>query len=76
MFWHLLPGLVIGGQVCRVPPISTEEWEEQKALFDEKTRSMWPNAELTAKTKVTRERVLKQFWLSFVEDMFDLDNAI
>ena len=32
MFWHLLPGPVIGGQVCRVPPISTAEREENKAF--------------------------------------------
>ena len=32
LLWHLLPGPVIGGQVCRVPPIKTAEWEEKKEL--------------------------------------------
>ena len=35
-FWHLLRGPVIGGQVYRIPPISTEKWEEKKALLDMK----------------------------------------
>ena len=36
MFWYLLPARVIGGQVHRVPPISEDEWEEKKILFEEK----------------------------------------
>ena len=31
---------------------------------------------LGARPKRTRENVVKQFWVSFVEDKFDLDNAI
>ena len=75
MFWHLLLGLVIGGQLCRVPPISAE-WEEKKVFFDEKTERIWPSAELSARAKYTREHVVEQCWTSFVEDKFDLDNAI
>ena len=74
MFWHLLPGAVIGTQVFRVSPISTEEWEEKKDFFDEKTERIWPNAELSARAKFTREYVVKQFWTSFVEEKFDLDS--
>ena len=35
MFWHMLPGPVIGGQGYRVPPLS--KGEEKKAPFHEKT---------------------------------------
>ena len=28
---------MIGGQAYRILPISTEEWDEKKDLFDEKT---------------------------------------
>ena len=72
----MLPGPVIGGQTYRIPPFSTAEWEEKRAFFDEKTGRVWPNAELSARAKVTREFVLKQFWLSFVGDKFDLDSVI
>ena len=37
---------------------------------------VWPNAVLSARAKFAREYVVKQFWLSFVEDKFDLDSAI
>ena len=36
----------------------------------------WPNAELCVKTELTRESVVKQFSTSFVEDKFDVDDAI
>ena len=43
-FWQLLPAPVIGGQVYRLPPISTDEWMDKKLLSDEKkkTGAMWP----------------------------------
>ena len=31
---------------------------------------------MSSRAKFTREHVVKQFWVSFVEDEFDLDNAI
>ena len=64
--------------MCRVSSANQYrgKWEEKKALFDEKTRSMWPNADLNARAELTRERVVKHFCLSSVEDKFDLDNAI
>ena len=43
LLWHLLPGPVIGGQVCRVPPINTAEWEEKK--------------ELSARTNLAKRRI-------------------
>ena len=76
MFWHLLPAPVIRRQAYRIPPISTAAWEEQRAFFDERTGRVWPNAELGARAKFTRENVMKQFWISFVEDKFNLDIAI
>ena len=76
MFWHLLLGLVIGGQECRVLPISTVEWEEKNAHLVEQTGRIWPNVELSARVKFTRENFVKQFWSSFVEDKFDMDTAI
>ena len=76
MFWHLLQGPVIGGQACRIFPISTAEWQEKRALVDEMTGRVWPNAEISARAKFTREYVVKQFWLSFERDKFDLDNAV
>ena len=60
---HLLPGLA-------------EEWEEKKDLFDEKTRRIWPNVEMSSRAEFTREYVVKQFWVSLVEDKCDLYNAI
>ena len=52
MFWHLLPTIVIGGQMCRLPPLSTEEcsgqekafrWENGKGLARNTSRSgHWP----------------------------------
>ena len=72
MFWHLLPGLAIRGQACRIPPMSTAEWEEEKILFDEKTGRICPDAEISERAKFTRDCVLRQFWQSFV----DLENAI
>ena len=62
-FSHLLPGLA-------------EEWEEKKDLFDEKTGRIWPNVEMSSRAKFTSEYVVIQFWVSFVEDKCDLDNAI
>ena len=76
MFWRLLPGPVIGGQAYRIHPLSTEAWEERKIVFEEKIGRVWPNAELTERAKCTRKFVLKQFWQSFVEDRFYLENAI
>ena len=46
--WHVSPQPVcfsdqtacfgiVGGHVYRVVPISTDEWEDKKELFDEKT---------------------------------------
>ena len=61
----------------RVPPVSAADGEEKKAFFfDEKTGRIWPIAELSARAKLTREYDVTHFWLSFVEDKFDLDNAI
>ena len=40
MFWNLLPALMIGGQVCRVPPFSVEEWMDKKYIFTESPRGM------------------------------------
>ena len=42
MFWHVLPGPVVGGQAHRILPISTAEWEEKRALFGEETGRVWP----------------------------------
>ena len=36
----------------------------------------WPNAELSWEAKSTRACFVKQLSTSFVEDKFDLDNAI
>ena len=58
--------------MCRVPPISTKKWEEKKALFDERTGRIWPNAEVSWRAKSAREFVVKQFWTSVVGDKFDL----
>ena len=51
-------------------------WRAKKIQFDEKTGRTWPNAQLSARARFTREDVLKQFWQSFVDDRSDLDNAI
>ena len=75
-FWHLLNSPVIGGQAYRIPPISKEEWEEKKDLFDENTGRIRPNAEMSSRARSTTEYVMKQFSVSFVEDKFGLDNAI
>ena len=61
MFWHLLQGQVIGRQAYRIPSISAAEWEEQRALFDEKTGIVWPNAESSARAGFTREYFVNQF---------------
>ena len=76
MFWHLLPGPVIGGQAYKISPSTTPAQREKKTLFDEKTGGIWPNAELSERATYTREYFLRQFWQSFVDDRFDLDNAI
>ena len=76
MFRHLLPGPVIGRQAYRIPPLTTKAWEERKIVFEEKIGRVWPNAELSERAKCTRECVLRQFWKSFVDDRFDLGNAI
>ena len=60
----------------RVPSICTAECEEQKAFFYAEAMRVWPIAELGARAKLTREYVVKQFWLSFREDKSDLENAI
>ena len=52
MFWDLLPAQVIGGQVCRLPPLSAEEGMDKKLIFDEKNGPTWPHeAELHAGAK-------------------------
>ena len=61
VLWHLLQGLVGGGKPYRIPPISTAEREEKRALFDERTRRVWPNAELNARAKSTKENVRDNF---------------
>ena len=61
----------------RGPPISTDEWEEKKILFDEKTGRTWPQiAKISAVAMATRECVLKQVWALYVRDEFDLISAI
>ena len=42
MFWQLLPGLVKGGQLVRLPLPDAEEWLEQKRLFDAKRERYLP----------------------------------
>ena len=42
-------------------------WEEKRIQFDERSWGIWSNA---------REYVLRQLWQSFVDDKFDLENAI
>ena len=74
MFWHVLPGPVTRGRAYRIPPISTAEWEEHP--FYEKTGTRWPDAELCERAKYTNKYVLKQFWKSFVDCRFDLENTI
>ena len=77
MVLQLLPAQVIGGQLYRVPPISTDEWEEKKILFDGKTGRAWPQqAQISAGARATRKSVLKQFWTSLVKDECDLINAV
>ena len=49
---------------------------KKRKLFDEKTRRIWPNADLSWRVKSTREYVVQQFWTSFDEDKFDLDKSI
>ena len=55
MFWHMLPGPVIGGQAYRIPPMTSAAWGERKVLFDEKTGRRWPDAELRERER-ERER--------------------
>ena len=69
IFWHLLAGTVIRGHAYRILSIGTVEWEEKRTLFDG-TRRVWPQAELIARAKLTREYVVRLFGQS------DLDNAI
>ena len=77
MFWHLLLGPVIGGQVYREILQSVQRKEKRrKPFFDEKMGRICPSAELSARAKLRREYVVTQFLLSFVEYKFDLDNAI
>ena len=40
LFWHLLPGPIIGGQAFRVPPLTAAARSKKKTLFDEKTGSL------------------------------------
>ena len=37
MFWQLFPEPVIGVHVYRLAPIGTDDWTENKLLFDETT---------------------------------------
>ena len=53
-FWHSLQGPVIGGQAYRIPPVTSAAWEEKKILFDEKTRRIATNAELSERAKNTQ----------------------
>ena len=60
------PALVIGGQVYRVRPIGTDEWEEEKYCFGEKKGRDCPQRARTwAVTKAAREFVSNLFWSSF-----------
>ena len=47
-----------------------------KTQFDEKTGRTWPNPELTERARFTREYVVRKIWQTFVDDRFDLENAI
>ena len=77
MIWELLPAPVVGGQVYRLSPISTDEWAVRKLLFRWKTSAMWPQqAVLAAEEKTTREKILVQLWTSNVRDEFDLAKSI
>ena len=59
------PGPVIGGQVCRVPPISTKTWMEKKALFDKRTVRIWTKSRIElegqAYEKICRVAILEVF---------------
>ena len=68
--------MVIGGQAYRLLPMTTAGWEEKRILVDEKTGRVWPNAELSEGVELTRDYVVRQFWQSFLEDKFELGNAI
>ena len=67
---------MIEGQAYRIPPLTTEAWEERKVLCEERTGRVSPHAELSERAKCTRQYVLRQFWQSFVDDRLDLENAI
>ena len=77
MCWHQLPAPVIGGQVCRLPRLSVEEWMDIKRLFDEKTLPTWPHrAVVDVQAKTVWEKMLAQFRTSYVKDDIDQTNSI
>ena len=75
MFWQLLPGVVVGGQAHEVVPLTSEEWKAMKTQFDMKTGRTWPNLEPSERAKITRDYVLRQFCLTFVDDRLDFGNT-
>ena len=50
----------------------------EENLFDDKTRGIATNAEVSERPNITQvnKYILRQFWQSFVDDGFDLENAI
>ena len=70
------PGPVLGEEAYRIPPLTSEAWKTKKIHFDGRTGRTCPNALPSARARFTREYVLKQFWQSFVDERFDLGNAI
>ena len=72
-FWQLLPAPVIGSRVCRLPPLSAEEWSDKK-IFDEKSEVALPHGVvMNAEEESTRETFLTQAWRLYVDDAFDFD---
>ena len=61
----------------RIPPLSRNHaWKAKKSHFDERKQRTWPKGATECRSQIHKEYVLKHFWLSFVDDRFDLDNAI
>ena len=51
------------------------EGNKKPVRWKDRDGRIWPNTEPSERARFTREYVLSQFWQTFLDDRFDLENA-
>ena len=71
LFWRLLPAPAIGGELYRLLALTADARRHKKEFFDAKDDTLkLDDPEPNKNERDVRERILKQFWTTFVGDVF------